>query len=235
MNVQNRGRVIGKAQDGPGRNAIREIPDRIVRKTDDGRRPKAFSETPTERSVAALSGRVVPNRSERVGGMLMTDATGSFAIEVQKTEGRCPIGETVGQRNIREARIPVLSCEGGCIRGEIARLAANMVGEAPEFARGCHGELMTVPDSAIAQWIRAARKVVLIDGCFLSCHGRILEGLLERGQLAYFDALTIYKKYTDVFDINEVAEAERTRAARQVADAVLAGFAAEGGTDADPS
>ncbi len=150
------------------------------------------------------------------------DSTSSFAVEVQKIDGHCPIGETVGKRNITEGRIPVLSCEGGCIRGEIARLAANIVSKEPGFARGCHGELVTVPDSAIAQWIHKAEKVILIDGCFLNCHGRILEGLLKKGRLVAFDALKVYRKYTDVFDIDEVPQAEREKAARHVADSVLA-------------
>lgn len=162
----------------------------------------------------------------------MTNSTESLAFEVRKTDGRCPIGETVGKRNIEEERIPVLSCEGGCIRGEIARLAANMVAKEAGFARGCHGELVTVPDSAIARWIRGAEKVVLIDGCFLGCHGRILEGLLKKGRLVQFDALKVYKKYTDVFDIDDVSYAEREKAARQVADSVLAalGHSRPGGT-----
>ena len=90
------------------------------------------------------------------------------------------------------------------------------------FARGCHGELLSVPDSAMAQWVKKAEKVVLIDGCFLRCHGMIIEGLLARDKLAQFDALSVYKKYTDVFDIDDVPEEERQQAARQVADSVLA-------------
>jgi len=96
-----------------------------------------------------------------------------------------------------------------------------MVSKEAGFARGCHGELVTVPDSAIAQWIRGAQKVILIDGCFLGCHGRILEGMLKKDQLVQFDALKVYRKYTDVFDIDEVPEAERKEAARQVANSVL--------------
>jgi hypothetical protein len=150
------------------------------------------------------------------------DSTRCFAVAVRETDGRCPIGETVGKRNIERKLIPVLSCEGGCIRGEIARLAANMVTKEAGFARGCHGELVTVPESAISQWIRGAEMVVLIDGCFLSCHGRILEGLLDKDQLVQFDALKVYKKYTDVFDVDKVPEEERKEAARQVANSVLA-------------
>ncbi len=152
----------------------------------------------------------------------MTNSTDSFAIQIQKTEGHCPTGENVGKRNSEEKRIPVLSCEGGCIRGEIARLAANMISKEAGFARGCHGELLTVPDSAIAQWIREAQKVIMIDGCFLSCHGRMLKGLLKEDQLVQFDALAVYKKYTDVFDIDAVPPEEREEAARQVANHVLA-------------
>ncbi len=146
----------------------------------------------------------------------------SFSIEVEGTKNRCPVGETTGKRNMEEGKIPVLSCEGACIRGEIARLAASMVAKEGPYARACHGELLTVPDSAMAEWARDAEKVVLIDGCFLRCHGRILENLLGEDKLVQFDALKVYKKYSDLFEIDDVPEAERQEAARQVADSVLA-------------
>jgi hypothetical protein len=65
-------------------------------------------------------------------------------------------------------------------------------------------------------------QVVLIDGCFLGCHGRIIEHLVGKENLVRFDALSVYKKYTDRFDIDSVPEEERTQAAREVADRVLA-------------
>ena len=152
----------------------------------------------------------------------MNETNTKFTIEVENTQNRCPVGETIGNRNIAEGRMPVLSCEGACIRGEIARLAANMVAKEKPFARACHGELLSVPDSAMAQWVGKAKKVVLIDGCFLRCHGRIIENLIGKEKLVQFDALSVYKKYTDVFDIDDVPEVERQEAARQVADSVLA-------------
>ncbi|MEJ2170111.1 MAG: hypothetical protein P8X90_31815 [Desulfobacterales bacterium] len=48
-------------------------------------------------------------------------------IPITTTSAVCPIGEATGKRNIRESKIPVPPCEGVCIRGEIARLAANLV------------------------------------------------------------------------------------------------------------
>lgn len=152
----------------------------------------------------------------------MSESDAKFSIEVKRTENKCPIGETIGNRNMKEKRIPVLSCEGACIRGEIARLAANLVAKQERFARGCHGELLSVPGSAMAQWVKKAEKVVLIDGCFLRCHGRIIEELIGKEKLVQFDALSVYKKYTDVFDIEDVSQEDRAAAARQVADSVLA-------------
>jgi uncharacterized metal-binding protein len=144
-----------------------------------------------------------------------------IALNIAGTTRHCPIGETVGKRSMEESKIPVLSCEGACIRGEIARQAANMIAKEAPYGRGCHGELMTVPDSSIARWFKTASKVVLIDGCFLRCHGRILERMLDGNKLIQFDALAVYKKYSDIFDADDVPEAERTAAAREVADHVL--------------
>jgi uncharacterized metal-binding protein len=151
----------------------------------------------------------------------MKQSNDIFTVEISKTDGTCPIGEKVGSRNMEEGKIPVLSCEGACIRGEIARLAAHLVAKEEPYRRGCHGELFTVPDSALSQWIKNAGKIVLIDGCFLRCHGRILENLVGQQNLIQFDALSLYRKYTDRFDIDSVPEEERRETARKVADIVL--------------
>ncbi len=60
-----------------------------------------------------------------------------FALEVSGTKRLCPAGEKYAQENIADEKIPVLSCEGPCIRGEIARLAANIVSEEEPYARCC--------------------------------------------------------------------------------------------------
>jgi len=152
----------------------------------------------------------------------MNSVQNSFTVEITGTDKHCPAGEKAGDRYRKEGKVPVLSCEGACIRGEIARLAAHMVAKEGPYRRGCHGELLTVPGSALAAWMRSSEKLVLIDGCFLHCHGRVLENLVGKDKLAQFDALSYYRKYNENFDIDEVPEAERKAAARLVADAVLA-------------
>ncbi len=151
----------------------------------------------------------------------MSNVQGSFLLKVEATQGCCPIGETVGKQNIEEGKIPVFSCEGACIRGEIARVAANLVAKKIPFCRGCHGELFAVPHSAMARWAESADQVVVIDGCFLKCHARIMRDLVGRNRLLEFDALSLYKKYTDVFDIDAVQESERKQVAEDVAEWVL--------------
>jgi len=153
---------------------------------------------------------------------MMRCDVGNGTIQMNATSGVCPIGESTGKKNIAASKIPVLSCEGACIRGEIARLAANIIAREDAYGRGCHGELITVPDSAIARWIKTAQKVVLIDGCFLRCHGRIIENIIEEDKLIQFDALSHYNRYTDIFDYEDVPEEERKEVARSVADWILA-------------
>ncbi len=143
-------------------------------------------------------------------------------IKVTDTKKVCAIGEHVGPQLLKEGKIPVFSCEGGCIKGEIARLAANLVAKEGRYARGCHGALFATPHSGIAKWIRESDKVVVIDGCFLHCHGRIAEHIIDRDKLVTIDALSLHKKYANLIDVDDVPEAERKKAAREVADKVLA-------------
>ncbi len=151
----------------------------------------------------------------------MKEANEVFKLEITTTDKKCAVGEKVGYQNLQGKKTPVISCEGACIRGEIARLAANMVAKEERYRRACHGELLTIPDSSMAKWSKDADRIVLIDGCFLRCHGRILENLVGKENLIQFDALTFYRKYTDRFDIDSVPEDERKETARMVADKIL--------------
>lgn len=146
----------------------------------------------------------------------MTNASRTFELTVDATDGICPTGERYAADRIRDRSIPVLSCEGPCIRGEIARRAANTIAKEKPFARACQGEVMTVPQSGMAHWVRDAEHVVVIDGCFLQCQARQMRNILRPGQLREIDALPMYMKHTDSFDIDDVPETER----REIADAV---------------
>jgi uncharacterized metal-binding protein len=144
-----------------------------------------------------------------------------FTLKVDGVKGVCPAGEKWAEQNIIDKKIPVLSCEGPCVRGDIARLAANRVAREEPFARACYAETFLVPYSNMTRWVKEADQVVMIDGCFLKCIGRVLNNLVDEEKIVHIDALTLYKKYTDVFHMDDVPEAERIETARQVADQIL--------------
>ena len=159
----------------------------------------------------------------------MEQHTPDFSLPVQGVKGLCPAGETYANQQIAADRIPVLSCEGPCIRGEIARLAANRIArEVPSLARACHAETFFVPHSAMARWVKGAERSVMIDGCFLKCHGRVLKELVPEDRVVHVDALPLYRKYTDVFLIDDVPEEEREAVAKDVAEQIVTKLKKEG-------
>jgi uncharacterized metal-binding protein len=145
-----------------------------------------------------------------------------FTLEVSGVRGLCPAGEAYAKEKISAGKIPVMSCEAPCIRGEIARLAADIVAAEEPYARCCHGETFTVPNSSMTRWVKESDHVVMIDGCFLECHGRILKNQIDEEKLIHVDALKLHKRYSNVFAADEVPEQERREVARKVADSILA-------------
>ena len=153
----------------------------------------------------------------------MDNYTPDFSLDVQGVKGFCPAGEVYAKQQMERHTIPVMSCEGPCIRGEIARLAANYVTQqVPSLARACHAETFLVPHSSMARWVKQAEKSIMIDACFLKCHGRVLRKLTGDDKAVQIDALPLYKKYTDVFLMDDVPEEERKAVARQVAEKIIA-------------
>ncbi len=151
----------------------------------------------------------------------MKTRTGDFNVQVDGVSGVCPAGEAWAEQQILHKKIPVLACEGPCVRGDIARRAADIVGQEQAFARACYPETFFVPHSSMTRWVKGADKVVMLDGCFLKCIGRVLNNLVDEEKIVHFDALQYYKKYTDLFSMEDVPEVERIETARHVADQIL--------------
>lgn len=152
----------------------------------------------------------------------MKDETPDFTLDVEGVKGFCPVGESYAKQQMAAGTTPVLACEGPCIRGDIARRAADLVSGEPSLARACHGETYFVPHSSMAAWVRTAPQVVMIDGCFLRCHGRVLTSIVPEEKIVRIDAMKLHRKYSDKFLMHEVPEAERDAVARDVAGKILA-------------
>jgi uncharacterized metal-binding protein len=151
----------------------------------------------------------------------MRKATPDFTLQVDGVKGVCPAGEAWADRQILQKKIPVLSCEGPCVRGDIARRAANVVANEQPFARACYAETFLVPHTSMARWVKEADQVVMIDGCFLKCIGRVLNNVVDREKIVHVDTLSLYNKYTNLFDMEDVPEQERIDTARAVANQIL--------------
>ena len=151
----------------------------------------------------------------------MAQSTPDFSFKVSAVKGFCPAGEVYAKQCIADKMTPVLACEGPCIRGEIARLAANLVTEEAPYARCCYAEAFLVPHSAMTVWVKEADEVVVIDGCFLKCIGRVAENVIDKEKVINIDAYPLYKEYSNTFLYTDVAEETRNRLAHEVADKVL--------------
>lgn len=152
----------------------------------------------------------------------MKKVSEDFTLQVGGVKGVCPAAEAWAELKILHKKIPVLACESACIRGDIARRAANLVAKEEPFERACCAEVALVPHSTMARWVKEADRVVMVNGCFLKCIGRVLNNLIDQDKIIHIDALQYYNKYTDVFYMEDVPETERIDTARQVADQILA-------------
>lgn len=70
-------------------------------------------------------------------------------------------------------------------------------------------------------WLKGAEKVVMIDGCFLKCLGRVLENVIDKEKIIYINSDPLFKGYSDIFLYTDVPEKTRNELARKVADKIL--------------
>ena len=93
--------------------------------------------------------------------MTATGATDAIHLSIDNVKGLCAAGESYASDCLAKSLRRALSCEGPCIRGEIARLAANLVArEVPGLARACHAETFYVPNSTMARWVSTATRAL---------------------------------------------------------------------------
>src|SRR6266496_2084627 len=98
-------------------------------------------------------------------------------VKIEKTANVCSLCEDYARKQALKD-VVIMSCEGGCLRGEVARRAANILcfELAPEkTARLCLGGAFT-KDSGQRALARNAGKVLAIEGCFIECASRMMKG-----------------------------------------------------------
>jgi uncharacterized metal-binding protein len=144
-------------------------------------------------------------------------------VRIAKVTGKCPACEDYAKENsTTPPKIAVMACEGACARGEVARRAANMVAHRlarDETVRICLGGAFT-KDTGQRDLVRRAEKVIAIEGCFISCAARMMEGVLPELRPTIVRADQIYD--IDLpFGIDEVPDEMFTVYAYRVAEQVV--------------
>jgi uncharacterized OsmC-like protein/uncharacterized metal-binding protein len=144
-------------------------------------------------------------------------------IRIKKVTGKCPACEDYAEKNsTTPPKIAVMACEGACARGEVARRAANLVAHrlaTDSTVRICLGGAFT-KDTGQRNLVRRAEKVIAIEGCFINCASRMMEGVLPELMPEIVRADLIYNLDLP-FGIDEVPDEMFTIYANKVAEQVV--------------
>lgn len=105
---------------------------------------------------------------------------GYEVMRIEKTKNSCRLCEDYAERQ-KSKPVVVMSCEGACLRGEVARQAANILCHslAPEkTARICLGSAFT-KDTGQRALVRNAPRLIALEGCVINCSSRMMNGAIE--------------------------------------------------------
>ena len=145
-------------------------------------------------------------------------------IQIRKIDGACGLCEEYSEKNsTTPPKIAILSCEGACARGEVSRRAANLIAHTlakEETVRICLGGAFT-KDTGQRNLVRRAERCLAIEGCFVSCASRMMQGVLPDLNPEVILADTLYDESLP-FGIDEVSDETFSAYARQVAEKVVA-------------
>lgn len=144
-------------------------------------------------------------------------------IHIERTKQACGLCEEYAQREATKP-VVVMSCEGACLRGELARLTANYVCDelAPDkTARLCLGGAFT-KDTGQRNLARQAPRVIAIEGCPILCATRMMKAVLPdlEPEVVLVTKLTSFDP--ELFSIRDLPEPERKRQAMAAAAVVSA-------------
>ncbi len=146
---------------------------------------------------------------------------GYEVARIEKTTFSCSLCEEYAERQ-KPKPVVVMSCEGACLRGEVARQAANILCHsiAPEKAvRICLGGAFT-KDTGQRNLVRNAKRLIAIEGCPVNCSSRMMDGVLEGLMPEVIIADRLYEFDRSKFGIEEMTPEEIQIHARTVAEKI---------------
>src|SRR5512136_1490970 len=134
---------------------------------------------------------------------------GYEVVRIEKAKNSCHLCDDYAERQ-KAKPIVVMCCEGACLRGEIARQAANILCHslAPEkTVRICLGGAFT-KDTGQRHLVRKAKRVIALEGCFINCSSRMMKGVISELEPEVIVADKLYDFNRALFGIDEMSEDE---------------------------
>lgn len=148
---------------------------------------------------------------------------GYEVARIEKTRNICHLCEDYAQHQ-KAKPVAVVCCEGACLRGEVARRAANILcySLAPEkTVRICLGGAFT-KDGGQRDLVRKAGRLIALEGCFVDCASRMMNGVIDGLAPEVVIADRLYEFDRQLFGIEEMPAEEIQAHAATVAQKIVA-------------
>lgn len=145
-------------------------------------------------------------------------------VKIEKTRNVCSMCEDFAKEQIeKKTPVAVMSCEGACLRGEIARQAANLIcfKHLPQkTARICLGGAFT-KNTGQRNLVRTAPSVISLEGCPIECGARMMKGVISglKPEVVMVDRLVDFDK--KLFAINDLPEEKIKELAQDAANKII--------------
>jgi uncharacterized metal-binding protein len=143
-------------------------------------------------------------------------------VRIEKTKNVCPMCEDYSRAQAAKP-VVVMSCEGACLRGEVARRAANLLCHElvpDKTVRLCLGGAFT-KDTGQRSLVRNGARVIALEGCFIECASRMMKGVVPGFEPEVIIADQLYDFDRSLFGINDLPEEKIRAHAETVAKKVL--------------
>lgn len=144
-------------------------------------------------------------------------------VRIEKAKNNCSVCEDYAERQ-KSKPVAVMCCEGACLRGEVARQAANILCHtlAPQkTVRICLGGAFT-KDTGQRNLLRQATRLIALEGCFVNCSSRMMNGVIEGLAPEVIIADRLYDFDRELFGVEEMPPEEIRAHARTVAQKIAA-------------
>jgi uncharacterized metal-binding protein len=163
------------------------------------------------------------NDKDRCGmGSETVEDNGYEVARIEKTKFSCHLCEDYAERR-KDRPVAVMSCEGACLRGEVARQAANILCHSllPEkTTRICLGGAFT-KDTGQRKLVRNAKRLIALEGCPINCASRMMKGVINGLEPEVINADQLYEFDKNLFGIDEMAPEQIFAHAQTVARKIV--------------